>query len=617
MADSRSTCQGGEFDGHKLATPRDEALCGQGGGVVVAGQPTSDGCMGGSVENFSATRGQALHFNSLRNAAAIFGEREEVALLRRLSAAAVPATDALLSIEPEYIERLSEAGQRIEIIASNLIDPEFDGVLYTEEDHRFFVKIGRELAERTGDDVFPELLETATQVAEQHLNVRALEVRERFGGLPQPPDLDVSDTDLNLTSPLGNLSNLTYDLSPVLMHHHHRLDKLDLMVDVDTITDLMHSARAETAIAAKADQLGALAASPLGEVTPVRGGFVRRYADCDIYYSDTTGAHEVHGEIRRKYSQVNGPTLLGLPTTDETGCPDGKGRFNHFVKSSIYWTPTTGPFYVRNPCRFRWASQSWETGPLGYPVRDEESLSAAYPGGGPTMYWSHFQNGMVFGRGGDAQEALAATATRQQVLDALRTTIDRRMPSFELDTGIFSYTVRGGLHGVDFLGVDDWQYGFYGSVPRTLRIRVNGFVSVPLAPDPTFQIEMGLRFSTRWPIGSFFYPTTKKFVATLIHTRISVQGIASGTIAGMIQKAIWSAFTPGPADPEITDNSMVITSIPTGANQKPGAENLDFLDVMLMADGSLNVFVNPLPAIAGGFRRYFAQNALNSALENL
>jgi hypothetical protein len=62
---------------------------------------------------------------------------------------------------------------------------------------------------------------------------------------------------------------------------------------------------------------------------------------------------------------------------------------------------------------------------------------------------------------------------------------------------------------------------------------------------------------------------------------------------------------------------MAIATIPTGANQKPGAENLDFLDVMLMADGSLNVYVNPLPTLAGGVRRYVAQNALNAALENL
>jgi hypothetical protein len=38
---------------------------------------------------------------------------------------------------------------------------------------------------------------------------------------------------------------------------------------------------------------------------------------------------------------------------------------------------------------------------------------------------------------------------------------------------------------------------------------------------------------------------------------------------------------------------------------------------MLMADGSLNVFVNPVPAIPGAIRRMIAQSAINKALEDL
>lgn len=618
MADTRSMCQGGQFDGNKLATPRDESLCTGGGGVVIPGQQqTGGGCAGDSVQNFSSTQRQSLNLNTLRTASSIFGVTEEVTLLRKLSAVAVQAIETIMRSEPEKAERFFEAGRRIESMAANLLNSEFIDVLYTEEDHKTFVKLGNELAEQNKDSRFADLFEAAMQVAERFRDTKATEVREKLGGLPEFKTLPIEKTELHLTSPSSNLGVFTDTVSPVWRNHFQTIEEVHSTLDTTIFLEIQHYVRAEKAISMKAQTLGSLASSPQGDITDIEGGFVQKFAECDIFYSDENGAHEIHGDIRRKYWQINGPTRLGLPTTDETACPDGRGRFNHFVKSSIYWTPSTGPFYLRNACRFRWASEGWELGPLGYPVQDEESFSAAYPGGGPTMYWSHFQNGIVFGRGPEAQEALAANASKQQVLDAFRTMIDRKMPSFDLEVGPFSYTVRGGLYGVDFLGVDDWNYGFNGAIPRTLRVRINGFISVPIASDPTFSVEMGLQFSTRWPIGSFFYPSSKKLVATLIYTKINVEGIVSGYIANILRQAIWSAFSPGPADPEITDNSMAIATIPTGANQKPGSENLDFLDVMLMADGSLNVYVNPLPALGGALRKYVAQNFLNAALENL
>jgi uncharacterized protein with LGFP repeats len=62
----------------------------------------------------------------------------------------------------------------------------------------------------------------------------------------------------------------------------------------------------------------------------------------------------------------------GPPVTDETGCPDGQGRFNHFARDgSIYWHPDTGPFALGGRIRQVWAERGWERGPLGYPIRDQ------------------------------------------------------------------------------------------------------------------------------------------------------------------------------------------------------------------------------------------------------
>src|SRR5258708_6270958 len=42
-------------------------------------------------------------------------------------------------------------------------------------------------------------------------------------------------------------------------------------------------------------------------------------------------AFEVHGDIRAKYEALGGASgPLGLPLTDETVAPDGRGRYNHF-----------------------------------------------------------------------------------------------------------------------------------------------------------------------------------------------------------------------------------------------------------------------------------------------
>ena len=87
----------------------------------------------------------------------------------------------------------------------------------------------------------------------------------------------------------------------------------------------------------------------------------------------SAGAFEVHGAIREKYLALGAEaSILGYPVTDETGTPDGVGRFNHFQGGSIYWTPGTYAHEVHGLIRDRWASQGWERNPqLGYPITDE------------------------------------------------------------------------------------------------------------------------------------------------------------------------------------------------------------------------------------------------------
>lgn len=109
---------------------------------------------------------------------------------------------------------------------------------------------------------------------------------------------------------------------------------------------------------------------------PLSAGSVQQFQRGSIYHSGATGAHEVHGAIRDRWSGLgweNG--ALGYPGTDELGTPDGVGRFNHFNGSggagSIYWTPHTGAHAVYGSIRDTWNALGSERGRLGYPVAGE------------------------------------------------------------------------------------------------------------------------------------------------------------------------------------------------------------------------------------------------------
>ncbi|MEV5541614.1 PQQ-dependent sugar dehydrogenase [Saccharopolyspora shandongensis] len=96
-----------------------------------------------------------------------------------------------------------------------------------------------------------------------------------------------------------------------------------------------------------------------------------------VYWSPGTGAHAIWGAIRVTWSQLGwelGP--LGYPATDELITPDGVGHYNHFSKAaSIYWTPGTGAHEVYGRIRERWSALGWERSYLGYPKTGEFAVS--------------------------------------------------------------------------------------------------------------------------------------------------------------------------------------------------------------------------------------------------
>jgi len=93
-------------------------------------------------------------------------------------------------------------------------------------------------------------------------------------------------------------------------------------------------------------------------------------AELAVYYG---GDYPVGGDIAAKYNALGGAAgFLGPAITEERVTPDGVGRYNHFRNNgSIYWTPSTGAHEVHGRILDLWASRGWELSPLGYPTSDE------------------------------------------------------------------------------------------------------------------------------------------------------------------------------------------------------------------------------------------------------
>ncbi|HTV34366.1 MAG TPA: PAN domain-containing protein, partial [Methylocella sp.] len=115
--------------------------------------------------------------------------------------------------------------------------------------------------------------------------------------------------------------------------------------------------------------------SAIDSVTTLPDGLGQKqdFANGTIHWTAQSCAHEVHGAIASEWyatGLTQGP--LGYPVINQTVTPDSIGRYNHFSKgASIYWTPTTGAHEVDGPIRTQWAALGWEQSALGYPVTDE------------------------------------------------------------------------------------------------------------------------------------------------------------------------------------------------------------------------------------------------------
>ena len=115
------------------------------------------------------------------------------------------------------------------------------------------------------------------------------------------------------------------------------------------------------------------------EVAPGGAGRRSRFLSGDIYWKSSTNVTgSVGGPIRDQWEALGGPTgLLGYPITDETPVMRESrvvGRFVRFEHGVIYWSSSTGAHEVHGAILSEWEN-SWggATGALGFPISDETS----------------------------------------------------------------------------------------------------------------------------------------------------------------------------------------------------------------------------------------------------
>lgn len=320
---------------------------------------------------------------------------------------------------------------------------------------------------------------------------------------------------------------------------------------------------AYAAIEAKAAALGqgftGVSVEPTQRLTwgaPTDGkAYRRRYANCTIYYSAALGAHEIHGPIRDKYDQLPKPTLvgvpslLGIPVTDERGCPDGQGLYNHFSnQASIYWHPNTGPFAVYGAVRTAWAGTGWEAGPLGYPTRDQYM-----PGPNETAYriFCVFQNGVRWQDGVTAQLPTTVHRSAGDIRDQIWQKFNDMLPAqvVRIDVvGLATVVGHPGLYPQTSTdNVSGNAYGFWEARNRAITVTLHGFVSLNWGlPDPTFDAHLSLLLfednqnhpAAGGPPNNMVGQGDHYVYVALLGVRVEASGLHSQTVADKVRDAI-------------------------------------------------------------------------------
>ena len=133
---------------------------------------------------------------------------------------------------------------------------------------------------------------------------------------------------------------------------------------------------------------------PTRTFSTITGGRYQLFQRGRMYYKNRSRkSHEVHGSILKKYLDTGGTGKWGFPISDELDVKKGasvKGKVSHFEKCSFYWSPSTGAWEVHGDIRRKYDEEGGPTGGLGFPTSNESNI----PGESGCKY-NTFKNGCI------------------------------------------------------------------------------------------------------------------------------------------------------------------------------------------------------------------------------
>ncbi|MEO7457991.1 MAG: hypothetical protein ABIY52_17170 [Gemmatimonadaceae bacterium] len=123
---------------------------------------------------------------------------------------------------------------------------------------------------------------------------------------------------------------------------------------------------------------------PVSAESPVSGGTEQVFQSARMYLRNgASKAFETHGAILSKYLATGGPAAWGVPLGNEedllnNGAP--MGRVSEFERATIYWSSATGAFELNGDIRNSYRDAGGPAGKLGFPTSDEGDIPGAAGG---------------------------------------------------------------------------------------------------------------------------------------------------------------------------------------------------------------------------------------------
>ena len=235
---------------------------------------------------------------------------------------------------------------------------------------------------------------------------------------------------------------------------------------------------------------------------PLPGSRMNTFQRGAIYWSPATGAHEAYGDIYRRYASLSATNLagIGLPTSGETNGPLPGSRMNTFQRGGIYWSATTGAHDVYGEIYRRYTTLSpANLAGIGLPTTGEQpgplsgSRMNGFQRGG--IYWSattgaHDVYGDIAGR----YMTLSPTNVAGIGLPTSGET-NGPLPGSRMNT-----FQRGGIYWSATTGAHD-VYGaihsYYTNLPNATRTAL-GLPTTGEQPSPTGRMNTFQRGTINW-----------------------------------------------------------------------------------------------------------------------